>query len=52
MKPKHRNRWPWNGVKGITHDMRLVLRGFAECKDDRGAKKLVGNRCAWVQVMR
>ncbi len=39
-------------VTGMAYEMRLVLQGNYQWKDVGEAKKLFGNWCAWVQVMR
>ncbi len=39
-------------VTGIAYQMRLVLQGIYERKDAGEARKLFGNRCAWVHAMR
>jgi transposase len=39
-------------VTGMAYEMRLVLQGIYPGKDVGEARKLFGNWCAWVQVMR
>lgn len=39
-------------VTEMAYQMRLVIQGVYEWKDVGGARKLFGNRCAWVRAMR
>jgi transposase len=53
---KETQKWesmaPERCVTGMAYEMRLVLQGIYQWKDVGDAKKLFGNWCAWVQVMR